>query len=59
MRYLLRRKWRPILLCLALLLLMLSGPRNIAVFVALTMPLLVPVLVLFGISYRIRRKWRR
>ena len=59
MRYLLRRKWRQILLCISLLLLMLSGPRTVAVLVALTMPLLVPALVLFGISYRIRKRWRR
>jgi hypothetical protein len=57
-RYIVRRKWRQILLCLALLLLMLSGPRTIAVLVALAMPLLVPALVLFGISYRIRKRWR-
>jgi hypothetical protein len=51
-------KWRA-LLCLALLLLILSGPRTLAVFVALALPLLLPSVVLLSIAYRLKRRWHR
>jgi hypothetical protein len=52
-----RYYWRA-LLSLSLLLILLSEPRDIAVLIALSMPLLLPALLLFGISYRLRKRWR-
>jgi hypothetical protein len=54
------RNWKlRALLGLSLLLIMLSGPQGVALLVALVLPLLVPGLVLSGLWYRLKRRWRR
>jgi hypothetical protein len=58
MRYYRGWRWRA-LLSVSLLLILLSGPRDIAVLVALFMPVLLPALLLFGIAYRLRKRGRR
>jgi hypothetical protein len=47
------------LISLSLLLLLLSGPRGIALLTALVLPILGPAVVLFGAIYRVRKRWRR
>jgi hypothetical protein len=52
-------RWRLFLIMVLLLILIFSGPSLLSVLVALVMPIALPALLLFGIVYRLKKRWRR